>query len=448
MKILSEEPWVEYIIKTFFQTLNTQEKPDIDIAYGKEIEKNGLVFFKGEKCKKNIIFNNEKIPVHHENKNKKASGEIIIKYEDGEPAVFFDKDKNIIYSKIDIPQTCYVLLTRKEEINSPKDELNRFQFNNSIIKDLEIPLVNIYFDLIFYFIQILSKNLGKDIQKKNFWPNNAPYAVCLTHDVDNVYKWYLKKVLSYFIKKRKIQEVLKSIGKKEYWNFEKIMNIENEFNVKSTFFFLAIKKDTQPRYNVKRLNKELQKLNECGWEIGLHTGVDSYNSYPGIRKEIEKIENTSGKKIKGVRSHLLKFDEQKTWPALEKNNILYDSTLGYSHDIGFRCGICHPFNAFDFNENKELNLIEIPMVFMDNILEREDAEEKIDKIIKIVKKYNGLITFIWHLRVFDEKDFSKYTNFYKQMLNRFKQDKAFIGRCEDIIDIYNKNKKAIEERDG
>ena len=67
--------------------------------------------------------------------------------------------------------------------------------------------------------------------------------IALTHDVDRVVKTYqyithpLKKLLNGNLNEFSYQ--LKSILiKNPYWCFPEIIKIENEYNVKSTFFFL------------------------------------------------------------------------------------------------------------------------------------------------------------------------------------------------------------------
>ncbi|MFW6173101.1 MAG: hypothetical protein ACOC5T_05095, partial [Elusimicrobiota bacterium] len=125
-----------------------------------------------------------------------------------------------------------------------------------------------------------------------YWPNNKKFAVCLTHDVDRVKKTY--EFIYNFLKTRRSYH-LRSIFEDEepYWNFEKIMEIEDKYHVKSTFFFLNEKRDFKS-FSLKKFISSLggysfyedkiaemiQKLHRNGWEIGLH---GSYNSY--INKE-------------------------------------------------------------------------------------------------------------------------------------------------------------------
>jgi hypothetical protein len=56
------------------------------------------------------------------------------------------------------------------------------------------------------------------------------------------------------------------------------------------------------------------------------------------------------------------------------------------------------------------------------------------------KKFNGLLVINWHLRSFDEKEFSKRTNLYRYMLDRFKSDNAYVDTCKNVADSWNKNK--------
>ncbi|RLG30671.1 hypothetical protein DRN98_07165, partial [Methanosarcinales archaeon] len=115
-------------------------------------------------------------------------------------------------------------------------------------KIAKIPLVDIYEKFLFDKILFASKQLNVSIESKPFWPNGKRFAVCLTHDVDEIRKTY-----QYFT--RSIQHIgrlefsrafyhIKSFftdkiyRRNPYWTFEKIMKLEEKLGVKSTFFFL------------------------------------------------------------------------------------------------------------------------------------------------------------------------------------------------------------------
>jgi len=449
MKIHADESWGKYVFQTFLSTYGIKTENDIVFSYGKDINEIGITIFKGKKCEKNLIFNGKQIPVFYANLKEKIKGDILASYDDGLPAISYNKELNKIYLNSDIIKTSFLMLSRAEEENTPKDELGRFQAKFSMNKNVEYPLVNEYFELLLNLLKIIFENNGKSIKTRKYWPEDAPYAVCLTHDVDNVYKWWLKKIVSYVVKQRKIREVCTSIGKKEYWNFDKIIDLEEKYGFRSTFFFLTTKRDTQPRYNIKKLKGLISVLNENGWEIGLHTGLNSYDDYNKMLKEKRKLEKVLEEKISGLRNHFIRFDVPETWQIQEKSGFSYDTTLGFRETVGFRAGFCHPFLPYDFKNDESFKILELPMTFMDNtIFSSEDPYKTLDKLIEMVKKFNGLLVVNWHQSVFDEKDYPNHIRMYESMLKRFKRDKAFVSTCYNLAKWWECNNiQTIEGRE-
>lgn len=433
MKIYADESWAKYVLQTFISIYGLKNALDITFSYGADIKERGIVILKGKKCEKKLSFDGRRIPISHANLKKKIPGEPIAYYDDATPAISYDKELKKVYLTADIIKTAFLLLSRAEEENTPKDKYGRFQAKYSINKNVENPIVNEYFGILLNLSEIIFEDANQKPGIKILWPNYAPYAVCLTHDVDNIYKWWIKKTLSYLIKQRKISAVASSIGRKEYWNFEKIMDLEEKYGVRSTFFFLTTRRDFQPRYNLRRVKRVILNLDERGWEIGLHTGFDSYNNYDKIHNEKRKIEKILGKPITGVRNHYLRFRAPDTWRLLEKLGFGYDTTLGFRETVGFRAGIIHPYFPYDFKSDKQLTILELPMTFMDSTLFMSgDSQRILEELIKTAKRWSGLIVVNWHQRTFDENDFQGYTDFYEQMLGIFKNDDAYIATCREI----------------
>ena len=158
MKIYADEPWARYVLKIFFQTYNISDNEDFTISYGKNKEK-GIEIRKGNVCSKNIVFKGENIPIFYcSNKITEDYLTNLFYYNDGSIAVTQDEDKNKIVVYADILKTCFNLLSRQEEINTPHDRLNRFQSKYCINQNLQKPLVNQYFQFLYY----LSKNYLKE----------------------------------------------------------------------------------------------------------------------------------------------------------------------------------------------------------------------------------------------------------------------------------------------
>ncbi len=114
------------------------------------------------------------------------------------------------------------------------------------------------------------------------------FALCLTHDVDRAYKTFQAP---YYALKDRNPSHLKPLVSTDcpYWQFEEIMELEEELGVRSSFYFLNEKnllRDKEPREWTKPNNWKLftgryditddeiidviQTLDRGGWEVGLH----------------------------------------------------------------------------------------------------------------------------------------------------------------------------------
>ena len=84
--------------------------------------------------------------------------------------------------------------------------------------------------------------------------------------------------------------------------------------------------------------------------------------------------------------------------------------MGYAAEPGFRCGTCKPFPVFDIQSQKELPLIERPLLIMDVSLrfyKNLSVKESItlcEKIKSEVRKHNGEFVFLWHNSTLSEID--------------------------------------------
>jgi hypothetical protein len=76
--------------------------------------------------------------------------------------------------------------------------------------------------------------------------------------------------------------------------------------------------------------------------------------------------------------------------------------MGYSSQTGFRAGICTPFNFFDLEKDREINLKIYPFQVMDVTLREyldlgvEEAKKEIEQLITEVNKVGGTFVGIWH----------------------------------------------------
>jgi len=291
------------------------------------------------------------------------------------------------------------------------------------------------------FGQVSKYNQIRNIE----WPNNADFAVCLTHDVDRVKKTY--QYFTHSIKRRSLKPFLTFFDEKEpYWQFDTIMNLEKKHDVRSTFFFLNESQrfrllsrsswvESLGRYNIQSLAVKtiIRKLDAGGWEIALHGSINSFDNISLLGKEKFFLEAIVGHSIKGIRQHWLNLDIPKTWQMHKDLGLVYDTSFGKKYKVGFKNVICHPFRPF-----KDAFMV-FPLAIMDSFLfenpfEPGRALEKMKKIIKIAMNAGGLLTVLWHQSVFSEKDFPGYSKFYEILIEECITRNAWFGTCSEVYD--------------
>ena len=272
--------------------------------------------------------------------------------------------------------------------------------------------------------------------------NNGNFTVCLTHDVDRVKKTY--QYITHFIKTQKIYH-LKSIFQKTnpYWQFEKLMRIEEGLGVKSTFFFLNESIGFNPlnpkniklsigRYDIndEKVKKIIRKLDGRGWEIGVHGSYNSYKNIELLKKEKHELEKILAHKVHGIRQHYINLNP-KTWKIQAEAGFRYDSSFGFNNGkIGFMENKLYPFHPL---KNRK-NFLVIPMTIMDWCMMKNNKKKYIE-LIDIAEKNGGVLTLNWHQRKFNELEFKNYSKIYIEIIKECKNRNAFIGTCKDIYNL-------------
>ena len=258
------------------------------------------------------------------------------------------------------------------------------------------------------------------------WRNNAPYVLCLSHDVDRIKKqWY--HYCFYGLKHPIVQAktVIEKIkGKEPYWNFEYLTEMEEQYGVRSTFFFLnethkEVSANFMGRYNIKsnRVTDVIKWLDNKGFEIGLHGSYFSYNNEKLLKSEKDILEQIVGHEIVSTRQHHLNFDRELTWKIHTKIGIKYDSTIGHSDIVGREQAI-----------RTEEGLVEIPITLMDTVNMTDECYEE----CMSVAKSGGIIMLNFHQCHFNEKEYPENVRLYRKIIEKAKADKAWITDVKTI----------------
>jgi hypothetical protein len=135
--------------------------------------------------------------------------------------------------------------------------------------------------------------------------------------------------------------------------------------------------------------------------MGLHASYETFNTPEKLLFEAETARQILGRNRIGGRQHYLRWCPE-TWLHWEACGLAYDSTLGFADQVGFRAGTCFPYRPWVISENREVDLIEIPLIVMDCTpymymgLTPDDCLRTTDECITRCKIVGGVFTLLWH----------------------------------------------------
>ncbi|NVN92180.1 MAG: hypothetical protein HXX11_16475 [Desulfuromonadales bacterium] len=270
---------------------------------------------------------------------------------------------------------------------------------------------------------------------RTVWPENKPFALCLTHDVDfvtnlaNATKLYRRlsrlaiadgpRYLPLLQAAGSLIRLVTCIGKSDsLGHYEDWMKLEEKYGFKSTFYFFSFPGENLSVYDcdyklndsvtfdgIKMSVSEMMRtIDSAGWEIGLHGSYNSSENSFLLSEQKAALEHIIQKEIISNRNHYLKFNALVTPQIQAEVGIRNDSTQGFNRFAGFRAGTSFPYWCWNHREGKSLPLLEIPMALMDVALFRnnstqQDADKALATSIRTmdeVESVGGCLTLNWH----------------------------------------------------
>jgi hypothetical protein len=315
------------------------------------------------------------------------------------------------------------------------------------------PTVDFLQNLLFNAILTSCHKKNIPLVQKSYWPDGKPFAVCLTHDVDEIKKTYqwISRPLRYLMKrdihgfKGQVHSIIQKIrGIEPYYTYDDIIRIEHDLGAKSTYFILQesgnaspLSKKTWYLYGRNRSLKSpeiqalIQRLTLNGDEIAIHGSFFSYKDPVLLQNETRELEKLIDTKVIGTRQHNLNLEIPATWNYQLNAGLKYDTTLGFKDTIGFRWGTSFPF--FPNVGEEPIHVLEIPLIIMDICLESlKNKEIECFLIADEVERYRGVLTLLWHPPMFNTWEYPEARDMYIK-INQYCQEKgAWITRAKDI----------------
>ncbi|MCC5941645.1 MAG: polysaccharide deacetylase family protein [Balneolaceae bacterium] len=270
-------------------------------------------------------------------------------------------------------------------------------------------------------------------------------TVCLTHDIDRVYKTY--QYITHDLKRGNFRNLKSLVTNEEpYWMFNEMAELEEKYGAKSTIFFLHETIPFRPfrpsewklslgRYSIqdKKVANTIREFHANGWEIALHGSYNSYKNPKLLKQEKSILEGVLGEEVIGIRQHYLNHIEPDTWNYQKEVSFLYDASLGRTNGIGYKDDRIKPF------QNSESGMFIIPLTLMECYLFNEAGHDR-QKALKLAMKWmdhseeNQVpFTILWHQRMFNESEFPGYRWVYEEILKEAVKREAEFYLCKDLI---------------
>jgi peptidoglycan/xylan/chitin deacetylase (PgdA/CDA1 family) len=320
-------------------------------------------------------------------------------------------------------------LARVEERGAGRDEHDRFRASSSQLDPLDPPV----------------ERLRARLKLKPPRWAGARFAIALTHDVDAPWKWTAIGLrgaaarLKAAVRRRNARPALTEAralaavplhrmrGTDPYWSFDTILADERRAGAASTFFVMAAHDhpyDGPAGESYARLRPRLvEHLVAGGAEIGLHGSYSAADRADRLAAEKRKLEALAGR-VRGQRYHFLRLDPHSNLGALDSLDFLYDSTLGFADQPGFRAGIAQPFRPWDFDREEPLRLVEIPLAAMDVTLAEErylnlsarQAATHLGQLVDWAATHGGGFAVLWHSEQWDSVVHPGWDRLYRRFM--------------------------------
>lgn len=368
-----------------------------------------------------------------------------------QPDNFFSFQGNNLIFHHDLLKSAFHLLSGYEEYrNKSRDQFGRFPYKESLphtLGTIGLPVVNYYFKHLLEGIEKFCR-----INKIPFEPDPVfkKPVLMLSHDIDLIrgygffgtgfrFKQLLGLAPATMSRKDHFLDAFEALfhflnpfsRKDPYWSFDRLMKWEEDRGFRGTYFFLEREggrnENSRYRFHWKKFRRLFQDLSSRGHEVGIHGTLQSATSQISMDRTVQNLREASPEPVEGIRQHFLKFKPGNTGQIQQKAGLKYDASLGFAEFEGFRYSYCWPFRLYDFENDRSMDLWEIPLTLMDSTLfyyrklNLGSSRDSVENLVGEILKFNGVFSLLWHNNFFDEREIKGITGFYTGILDLCKE---------------------------
>jgi hypothetical protein len=217
-----------------------------------------------------------------------------------------------------------------------------------------------------------------------------------------------------------------TMGEKDpYEVFDYIINTITKNRADARFFFPVgdhSTYDKNPSWKNDDYRKLIMKI-DAEFETGLHPSYSAAANSSIIKNETARLKTILNKDIIISRFHYLRLFMPQSYRDILKAGLMYDYSMGYPDEPGFRASIARPFNFFDIAAGIQTDLKIIPFQVMDvtlynyKKLDTTASREVILRLISETRKVGGLFVSIWHnTSLLEDNEWKEWRNVFEFMI--------------------------------
>jgi hypothetical protein len=326
--------------------------------------------------------------------------------------------------------------------------------------------------------------LGQSDASGSCWPQNRPFALCLSHDMDHVtafagrehwraFRRYTvqpgkrpgemisrgcrscKSLLADWARRDLVRE-RDPLGNVEAW-----LKLEDDCGFKSSLFFFA--ESVQPwhpfdcnyafRDKVQfegmacTVGEMMREIARRGWDVGVHGSLASA-TVPGVLQfQKQQVETVLGQPAVTTRQHYLEYDPGRTASLQAQAGFLADGTQGFNDTVGFRAGTSFPYRVWNWAANCALPLWQVPLHIQDGPLLRrwntvDTALEICRQFMDRVEAVGGCLSLLFHpAHLVTDLGFTVY----REVLLEARRRRAWGCSLREVAEWWQQHTKAINQ---
>ena len=333
----------------------------------------------------------------------------------------------------DLPTAALLTLSRREEDDpAQRDAHGRFPAASSIAAEFDFlhrPIVDEYG---------LAMEQALRCLLPTWQPASREFRVKLSHDIDNVgLPFSFRTTMGHALARRNppalARDFLSVVSAEDpaYLSaIKQLISLSAEYKVDSAIYWKAgpaTAFDTGYDPLHPKIQRTIAWLEARGIECGIHPGYETYDSPQRLQSEVGILRKALRRESLGGRQHYLRW-KPDTWRHWEDCHLSYDSTVGFADRLGFRAGTCIPYRPWLFSQDREANLLEIPLIAMDCTpvaymgLSVDESFREILECVDRCRLVGGVFTLLWHNTTLLDP---LYGNLYHRLLGLLSGAKRF-----------------------